>query len=152
MSSSAPEPISLPPSARDLEELAARFRASCIPHAEWTHAAHMRVAAWHIDRFGATEALARLRAGIRRLNDHHGTPNSPTRGYHETITVAYVQLIAQYLAATPAGTTFAARTSDMLAGPLGDRNVLLRHYSRDRLMSSHARAEWVPPDISPLDL
>ena len=39
----------------------------------------------------------RLRSGIRRLNESHGGVNSATDGYHETITAAYVQLLAQYL-------------------------------------------------------
>jgi hypothetical protein len=137
-------------SARAQEELAARFRAGTIAHADWTHAAHMRVAAWHVDRFGPTEALARLRLGIRRLNDHHGTPNSPTRGYHETITVAYVHLIAHFLASSPVGTTLAARTALLLAGPLGAKDVLLRHWSQPLLMSPGARANWVAPDLLPL--
>jgi hypothetical protein len=137
-------------SARALEELAAGFRACTISHADWTHAAHLRVAAWHVDRFGRAEALERLRAGIRRLNDHHGTPNSTTRGYHETITVAYVHLVADFLARSPAGTTLATRAAQMLAGPLGARDVLLRHWSQALLMSPVARAEWVAPDLLPL--
>jgi hypothetical protein len=137
-------------SSRALEELAADFRKSRITHADWTHSAHLRVAAWHVDRFGRSEALERLRVGIRRLNDHHGTPNSETRGYHETITVAYVHLIGHFLATCPAGTTLATRAAELLASPLGAKNALLRHWTAPLLMSPAARAAWVAPDLMPL--
>jgi hypothetical protein len=146
MSPPAPEILS----TADVEQLAARFRAAAIPVAEWTHAAHIKVATWHVDHLGATEALAQMRAGILALNEQHGTPNTPTRGYHETITVAYVQLIADFLASCPASEDLGARTTRLLAGPIGVREVLLRHWSRERLMSPEARAAWLPPDLAPL--
>src|SRR5262249_27813604 len=136
----------------DLDALARRFEACEIAKAEWTHAAHLRVGAWHVARFGAAEALRRLRAGIRKLNDSHGTINSPTSGYHETITCAYVRLLAEALARGRRGGPLAELVEALLAGPLGARDVLLRFYSRDRLMSPLARAEWVEPDVQPLAL
>jgi hypothetical protein len=63
-----------------LDDLVARFIAGTIPHAEWTHVAHLTVGTWHVHRYGPEEALVRLRVGIRALNDAHGTPNSATRG------------------------------------------------------------------------
>lgn len=62
----------------DVDGLATRFAACRIPHEEWTHQAHLAVGMWHVDRYGADEALTRLRVGIRRLNDSHGAPNSTT--------------------------------------------------------------------------
>jgi hypothetical protein len=138
-----------PPSSAALEELVARFRARTLPHVEWTHQAHLCVAAWHVDRLGAAQALVWLREGIRRLNDAHGTPNSPTRGYHETVTVAYVQLIAAFLAARPPE-PFATRAAALLASPLAHKEVLLGYYTRERLFSPDARAAWLPPDLQPL--
>ncbi len=134
----------------DVEDLAARFAVQAIPHREWTHREHLVVATWHIHHCGAEEALARLRAGIRALNDAHGTPNSASRGYHETITRAYVALVAELLADCPAEMPLDARVERVLAGPLAATDVLLRFYSRDRLLSSEARAEWLAPDLAPL--
>ena len=85
----------------DPDDLAARFGTCRIPKAQWTHQAHLVVGLWHVHRFGGDEAMTRLRTGIRRLNEHHGTPNSTTGGYHETITGAYVQLLSAYLEAAP---------------------------------------------------
>lgn len=135
-----------------LEDLVARFVARTLPHAEWTHHAHLTVGAWHVDRFGPAEAVIRLRAGILALNDAHGTPNSPTSGYHETITCAYVRVLAEFLAACPADEPLADRVARVLASPLAAKDFLLRFYSRERLMSATARADWVEPDLAAISV
>lgn len=81
----------------DVEALASRFADGSLPKAEWTHEAHLLVGLWHVERYGTSEALERLRTGIRRLNDRHGTPNTSLSGYHETITRAYVTSLAKHL-------------------------------------------------------
>jgi hypothetical protein len=139
-----------PVSARSLADLVAAFRSCTLPHEEWTHDAHLRVGAWHVHEHGADDALTMLRSGIRRLNDHHGTPNSPTSGYHETITIAYVRLIAAFLSSFDEKVPLERRVEVLVAGPLAERSVLLGFWSRELLMSARARAEWVPPDLAPL--
>jgi hypothetical protein len=136
-----------------LYELAEKFRAATLPRAQWTHLAHLRVGAWHVHHFGATEALVRLRHGIRALNVANGVANTPTDGYHETITAAYVTLIDAWLE-QHADLTVALeqRVDRMLSGPIADRKVLLRFWSQETLMSPAARASWVPPDLAPLAL
>ena len=138
--------------AVDPAALASRFAELTLPKEEWTHAAHLTVGVWHVDRYGAAEALTRLRSGIRRLNESHGNVNTPTSGYHETITAAYVTLLAAYLDACPPGLSLAARVERLLAGPLAARDMLFTFYSRERLLSIDARAEWVEPDLGPLRL
>jgi hypothetical protein len=136
--------------ALSLDDLAAVFRAGSLPKAEWTHVAHLRVGAWHIHHFGPETALELLRMAIRRLNDHHGTANSPSGGYHETITAAYLRLIADFLSAFGADVALGERVDALIDGPLADRSVLLRFWSRPLLMSERARAGWAPPDLAPL--
>ena len=136
----------------DPETLAARFTALTLPKDEWTHAAHLTVGAWHVDRYGPVEALTLLRDGIRRLNESHGNINTATDGYHETITAAYVTLLAAYVEACPLGLPLSTRVEHLLAGPLAGRDMLLTFYSRERLMSVEARARWVEPDLAPLRL
>lgn len=142
--------MSTSPPPLPIEDLARHFLARTLAKAAWTHEAHLRVGAWHVDRFGAAQALPRLRDGIRRLNDAHGTANTPTGGYHETITAAYVTLIAAFLASLDATLALDAKIDRMLATPLADRAALLRFWSKDRLMSPEARAAWVEPDLAPL--
>jgi hypothetical protein len=136
----------------NLDGFVERFAACTLRREEWTHEAHLAVGSWHVDRYGADEALTRLRAGIRRLNESLGGANTETAGYHETITCAYVRLLAECLARYPAGLPLAERVADILAGPMADRHILDRFYSRDRLMSALGRAEWIEPDVAPLDI
>jgi hypothetical protein len=133
-----------------IHEIAGRFTAAAITAAEWTHHTHLLVGAWHVARFGAEAALARLRDGIRALNAAHGTVDSDTRGYHETITRVYVRLLDGFLRGRPAGEPLDESVAAILAGPLASRDVVLRHYSRDRLFSVAARRGWVEPDLEPL--
>jgi hypothetical protein len=135
-----------------LDELVSRFCAATLPHAEWTHTAHLRAGTWHVHRHGPDQALPLLRERIRKLNDHHGTPNSPTRGYHETITAAYVALIAEHLATFEDSVPLEARVAALLERPVASKEALLRFWSRALLLSPRARAEWVPPDLAPLAL
>jgi hypothetical protein len=135
-----------------LDDLAEQFRACTLPHGEWTHTAHLRVGTWHVHHFGADAALAMLRTGIRRLNDFHGTPNSETRGYHETITVAYVRLIAEFLGTDRADGELESRVARLLASPIARPNVLTTFWTPALLFSPRARAEWVAPDLAPLTL
>jgi hypothetical protein len=141
-------PIQVP--FADLDDAAVRFMECRIPKTEWTHLAHLAIGMWHVHTYGADEALARLRDGIRRLNDSHGTPNSATHGYHETITRAYVQLLDEFLNACSAAIPVAERVARLVASPLASEDVLLRFYSRERLMSREARLDWVEPDVQAL--
>lgn len=138
-----------------IDAFARRFQARDVSRAEWTHEAHLAVGLWHVARFGAGEALARLRTGIRALNETNGVANTATGGYHETITHAYVILIDAFLAAR--GVTSPSQDRDvqddveaLLGDALADRSALLRYWSRERLLSSEARASWLDPDRVPL--
>lgn len=133
-----------------LDDLAERFAACRIPKSEWTHQAHLAVGMWHVHKLGAAGALVLLRHGIKRLNDSHGTPNSDTQGYHETITRAYVEILAQFLGSCDGPLDQCLKT--LLTGPLAANDLLLTFYSRETLMSVGARKGWVEPDIAPLDI
>ena len=137
--------------AAELDELVRRFDACSLPKDECTHAAHLAVGLWHVERYGEEEALPRLRRGIRHLNESHGTINSATSGYHETITRAYVALLSAFLARSK-GASIAHRLASLLDGPLSSREVLLTFYSRPRLICAEARLIWVEPDLAPISL
>jgi hypothetical protein len=137
------------PTADELDDLVRRFDEAAVPAAEFTHAAHLAVGAWHVHRYGRTVALERLRAGILRLNRAHGTPNSDTRGYHETITRAYVALLDDFVTARR-DLDAAGCVRALLASPLARRDALLRYYSSELLRSVAARRDWVEPDLRPL--
>jgi 4-hydroxy-tetrahydrodipicolinate synthase len=141
----------LPPGATQIERLVQDFEAAAVPAGAWNHRAHLIVGTSYVHRHGACAALERLRSGILRLNRSHGTPETESRGYHETITVAYVTLLEAFLATLPAGVPLEAHVSAVLTSPLYARDVLLQYYSRALLFSPAARRSFHPPDLRPLD-
>ena len=140
------------PSNAELEALVHGFETRTLPKPAWTHEAHVAVGTWHIHTYGAEAALDRLRNGILRLNDAHGTLNTETSGYHETVTAAYVKVIANFLRQTGGAADAHEGVRRVLASPLAAKDMLLRHYSRELLFSPLARAQWVEPDRRPLNV
>ena len=67
-----------------------KFEKRQLARSEWTHEAHVRMAWLYLARLPVAEALGRVRAGIRKLYVVIGSPD----GYHDTITVAFVRVIA----------------------------------------------------------
>lgn len=131
----------------DDETLWTAFHDKALTHAQWSHEAHLRVAWLHVTRYPLDEAHLRLRAGILRLNERHGLVESPERGYFETLTYAWLALVAAAQREVGAPTSLAL----LEARPtLLDRTLPLRHYSRELLRTVRARAVLVPPDLAPL--
>jgi hypothetical protein len=131
--------------------LVAAFLAKTLPKPAWTHVAHLRVGLWHVRRLGEAAALRALRERIRAYNEAVGTANTDSSGYHETLTVFYVRLIADFLERSGAE---ADRADEELEASLiaqcGARDLPLEYYSRDRLFSVEARRAWVTPDLKPI--
>lgn len=125
----------------EIEALVRAFEECTLPHAAWTHREHLTVALWYLRRHPRDEATQRMRDGILRFNGHYGR----LAGYHETITLAWIAVIAGFLAEHDEGQSIADLTNDLIKG-CGDKDYLLRHYSRDVLLSDAARRAWAPPD------
>jgi hypothetical protein len=109
------------------------------------------VALWYAARLPFEEALAAVRDGIQAINAVHGVVTTPSGGYHETITRFYLRVVFHYVRRVElqGGTVWAARVNRLLAR-YGARDLPLRHYTSDRLMSPEARFGWVEPDLRPI--
>jgi hypothetical protein len=136
--------------AEDVVRLVERFDDATLPHAEWTHRAHLTVALWYASHYPAADALERMRSGILRLNAAHGVVTTPTRGYHETITRLYMHTISGHVEREGPAGDWAERANRVFAR-YGGRDFPFRHYSEARLQSPEARYGWVEPDGRPLD-
>jgi hypothetical protein len=138
---------------RTTEEILAlvrRFDDCTLPREEWTHAAHLTVALWHLLQYDWPEAVRRVRLGIQRYNAAHGIRTTPTGGYHETLTLFWLRRVRAFLE----GERNEARSLVHLANELAaaaDKSLPLEYYTRERLFSPEARAGWVEPDLRPLD-
>jgi hypothetical protein len=129
--------------------LAAEFDVRTLSKERWTHEAHLIVGTYFVHTYGTDGALRRMRSGICALNDTHGTPNSDTDGYHETITRFFVTAI-QNVITRAAATSLEHAVAAVLGSNLTDPEAPLQHWSRETLFSPAARLRWVEPDRQPL--
>lgn len=121
------------------DEFLAAFEAAAFSRPEWTHEAHVRMAWLYLTRFPTAQALELVRTGIQKLNARVGSPD----GYHETITAAFVRVIAARLEPGEGYAAFRGRNPELFDRALA---ALLRHYTRERLHSPEARRAFVEPD------
>jgi hypothetical protein len=103
------------------------------------HADHVRMAfeiLSHHTNF--VDAAAAYASSLRKIVANAGNPGA----YHETITLAFLSLIAERLAVRSYDSfeRFAAGNADLL-----DKKVLERWYGADRLGSPVARATFILP-------
>ena len=136
--------------AEEIFSLVRRFDDCTLPREEWTHAAHLTVALWHLLQYDWAEAVSRVREGIRAYNAAHGVRQTPTGGYHETLTIFWMCAVRSFLdTGRNEGRSLVALANSLAAS--ADSGLPLRHYSRELLFSAEARANWVEPDLLPLD-
>lgn len=112
----------------------------------WTHAAHLTVALCYCLNYPFGAARNLMRDGIYWLNDAHGTPNTETSGYHETLTCFWMTMVRDFLAKRRKDEGLAVLANDLVAAS-GDSKLPLKFYSCELLFSVKARMEYVPPDL-----
>ena len=133
----------------EIESFIQDFEARRLPKARWTHCAHLVAGFWYLSRHDMTQALDMVRSRIRNHNESVGTPNTDSSGYHETITRLYMTAIAAHIELHNI-LPLERSLSILLASPLATSDWPLRYYTRERLFSTHARRNWVEPDLRPL--
>lgn len=103
------------------------------------HRDHLRVTYLYLSQFGEAGTLERLGKAILR----YAAARNGAEKYHETITQAWIRLVAS--AAAPSFESMLEAYPQLL-----DKNLLKRYYSSDLLMSQEARERWVEPDLEPI--
>jgi hypothetical protein len=128
------------------------FKTATLPFEEWNHRAHLRMAYCMLVAEGeqAEEAIVR---GIQAFNALHHERLQV--GYHDTITQFWIGAVrCAFLARHNTGRSHDNYTdSDAFLADnpaLMDTGIMFKHYSREVLFSSEAKAALVPPDLEPL--
>lgn len=129
------------------DELITAFEGCAIRPDDWHHREHVRVAWVFLCRHSFDEAVERVRSGIQRLNAANQVPESLTSGYHETLTVAFMHVIASTI--RHCGAEIDSRTF-VDKHPHLQRSVLRLYYTRERMLTPQAKQSFVTPDIAPL--
>ena len=126
------------------EQFLAEFEAGTLPKEEFSHRQHVRLAWLYLGRHEFADASRRVVDGIKSFAARHGA----TGLYHETITQAWLRLIADGRQRTPDAATFAGFLE---ANPaLATKGALDPYYDPVTLKTDEARARFVAPDRSPL--
>lgn len=125
------------------QEVIQRFESGAVPESAFHHADHVRLAFAYLRNYPALTALEKLSAALKRFASRHGK----TQLYHETITWAYVFLIAERIARCSAEQVdwneFAENNPDLLVWKGG---ILTRYYKDATLKSDLARRTFIFPD------
>ena len=125
----------------EIEAVVRRFEACEYTKEEFVHARHLAVAAWYLWTSSPLEALDRMRSMLLQFTAHHGV-----KGYHETITQFWLQVVEEQLGSPRSESNFIARVNHLVER-LGDKDLLFSYYSRERVLSEEARARWIEPDL-----
>jgi hypothetical protein len=122
-------------------ELIDGFESTTLPAGQFTHEAHVRVAWWYLTHLPMLEAVAAFSAGLRRFASANGAAGK----YHETVTLAWMLLIASRLVGGEHSvwTEFARRNPDLF---VPRPSPLAAYYSAETLASERARSGFVLPD------
>ena len=131
------------------------FESAAIPVERFNHRAHVTVAYLSLRRHGFDGALERMRAGILAFNAAHKVEATPTGGFHETVTVAWMRLIAgamgahgseddaaaffeqhPYLLCRTLLRVFYSRARTLAAKPRGERNRILANLAAPQTTAS----------------
>ena len=124
-----------------MSELFEKFVDASLPADQFHHHQHVQVAWLFVRKYGMPAALAEFSTAIKRFADAKGA----TGLYHETITWAFLLLIAEREARNPSDTweAFAGANADLLSWK---PSILERYYSSELLKSDLARRTFVMPD------
>ena len=139
------ETFALLESESGLQRFVDAWKAGRLPKAEWTHAAHVAMAAYFAFDHAADATFAIMKAGILHHNTSVGTPNTEDNGYHETLTRFWAGEIGAFVRSGHFPSRLEA-VRGAVAEFGGDRERFRRFYSFDVVRDRRARREWVAPD------
>jgi hypothetical protein len=124
-------------------EIINRFESGRVPEDEFHHADHVRLAFAYLRSYPVLSALEKFSAALQRF----AASNGKTQLYNETITCAYIFLIAERIARCgaqePDWDHFVQENPDLLVWKNG---ILTRYYEDVTLKSDLARRSFILPD------
>ena len=126
------------------EEYLAAFEARTLE--EFHHRDHIKVAYLYLRQCPLDQAIAKVRTGLQALAKAWDAPvDDLERGYHETMTQAWVRLVD--LTMSRCGVAESADAFCDQHPDLMKKTHLELFYSRERLMTWDAKRQFVEPDL-----
>ena len=107
------------------------------------HQDHLVVAAFYLQELSVGDAIKRMRHNLQQFVDHHRVDRQK---YNETITVFWVELVADLLSKLQADSTLVEKCNAIVES-LDNSALVFEYYSKERLFSAEARERFVRPDL-----
>jgi hypothetical protein len=129
----------------EINTLVREFEKASISRDKWKHAEHLTVALVYLINYDKKTSLTKMRDGIHALlTKGFGVDLSKEMPYHETLTVFWIDTIAEFNAKNPE-LSLVEKANDLINKY--DKDHPLLFYSRELLFSDKARSVWVEPDL-----
>ena len=98
----------------EIENVVRGFEACKTDKEAFKHREHLVVAVYYLQKLGREAALDRMRSSLMRFLDHHGVDR---KKYSETITVFWLDMVAEKLNIIEAGISLAEKCNKIIAMP-----------------------------------
>ena len=118
------------------------FESGRVTTADFHHREHLRLAFVYLCESSLLEAHERMRSAIKSFLATNGVP---AQKYHETLTKSWTKAVKHFCISAGNISSFEQllKADDRLLNV----EIMLTHYSRDRLFSELARKQFVEPDL-----
>lgn len=126
------------------EEFLRQISEASLPPSAFTHEAHLRLAWLHLEKYDLYQAIDRVRQQLVNYVAKLGVSGK----YHETLTVASVQVINHFRAKSQAE-GFPGFMEEFPQLKSRFRALLACHYGHDLMNSPEARRTYQEPDLLP---
>lgn len=133
----------------EIDQLVQSFTSKTLPKNEWTHNAHLATALWHLKKYELHEATCRIKSAIIAYNLSLGGENTGTGGYHETMTIFWMDILHIFVNDN-SELSLKDTCNKLLNSSFSNKTLPFSFYSKDRLLSPLARARAVSPDLKEL--
>lgn len=134
----------------EIKKLTEHFENKTLPKEQWTHFAHFAVAFILLEKYKNVEkTLPNIRQAIKSYNISVGTDNTENAGYHETLTIFWLEVVSEYYILKNSS-NIQEIYEEFIITDFASPNFPAEFYSKDLLFSLEARKNWVEPDIKPI--
>jgi hypothetical protein len=130
-----------------LDSLITGFEDGTWPGAKFHHLEHLAIAVHYLTT--EPDPMTVLRSKIKSYNVSQGGENTEVRGYHETITRFWLEVVRGYVTTQPLGLSKLEITKRVTEEFAAKRDIFRGYYDFDVLASKEARTAWIQPNQAP---
>jgi hypothetical protein len=128
----------------EVRDVVQRFESCDFPPGGFHHSHHITVALFYLLEHSEKEATAKIREGLLRFLEFHGSPDA----YHETITVFWIKRV-RYLLEQDEKSKSLFELANSIVALCSDPQIINHYFTAERLASEEARRSWTEPDLRP---